>query len=504
MEEAFLRDICENPGDDAPRLVFADWLDEHGEGDRAEFIRAQCELARIEEEGDPDRAEELRGRAFALERGGRKGWTGRWLRRALPRSCGTSAWEFRRGFVEAVSLPVRVFLQHGDELFRRHPIREVRFLDIDGLDSLAGSPHLRRLKGLALHGDLRRHEGGLRTLLRSPHFPDLESLAVVAWDLSRALASLAACPRLEPGRLEVHGPLLGSGLPALFDSPLARRVTDLRLHNLGPLQTGVFQALAASRLAGALHHLHLAHGSRHELSPRPEGPAPGVVGRLLGRLTSRLAGPDPRPDRAGLLRLLANLRTLRIFSVSLLTRVSPLLDEARAVYLRDLDLNQSPCLDRSQPGEAGGLRHRAGLARLALAGHGIGDSGIAALAAAPFADGLVALDLTGNGLAARAVRGLVDGLGVDGFGRLRRLDLRNNPLGSVGVSRLVDSPLADRLWWLDLRNTQLDDAAALALAASARRWPRLAWLDLRNNSLLTATREQLRAAFGPAVRYDRW
>lgn len=36
---AFLRRICESPGDDLPRLVFADWLDEQGEAERAEGIR---------------------------------------------------------------------------------------------------------------------------------------------------------------------------------------------------------------------------------------------------------------------------------------------------------------------------------------------------------------------------------------------------------------------------------------------------------------------------------
>ena len=43
--DAFLATILENPDDDAPRLVFADWLDEHGDSERAEFIRVQIELA---------------------------------------------------------------------------------------------------------------------------------------------------------------------------------------------------------------------------------------------------------------------------------------------------------------------------------------------------------------------------------------------------------------------------------------------------------------------------
>ena len=47
--EPFLRAICAAPEDDAPRLVFADWLDEAGDPDRAEFIRLHIQLAR-----DPD------------------------------------------------------------------------------------------------------------------------------------------------------------------------------------------------------------------------------------------------------------------------------------------------------------------------------------------------------------------------------------------------------------------------------------------------------------------
>ncbi len=49
-EEAFLEDIRSAPEDDAPRLVYADWLEDHPspltEG-RAEFIRLQCALARL-------------------------------------------------------------------------------------------------------------------------------------------------------------------------------------------------------------------------------------------------------------------------------------------------------------------------------------------------------------------------------------------------------------------------------------------------------------------------
>ena len=41
--DALFRTICEHPRDDMPRLVYADWLQENGQPERAEFIRLQCE-----------------------------------------------------------------------------------------------------------------------------------------------------------------------------------------------------------------------------------------------------------------------------------------------------------------------------------------------------------------------------------------------------------------------------------------------------------------------------
>jgi uncharacterized protein (TIGR02996 family) len=64
-ERAFLEAIREAP-DDAPRLVYADWLDDHGGPDgaaRAELIRVQCALASLPEDdlGRPALAEREKG-----------------------------------------------------------------------------------------------------------------------------------------------------------------------------------------------------------------------------------------------------------------------------------------------------------------------------------------------------------------------------------------------------------------------------------------------------------
>lgn len=48
-QDALLAEILANPADDVCRLVYADWLDENGQPERAEFIRVQCQIARIEE-----------------------------------------------------------------------------------------------------------------------------------------------------------------------------------------------------------------------------------------------------------------------------------------------------------------------------------------------------------------------------------------------------------------------------------------------------------------------
>jgi uncharacterized protein (TIGR02996 family) len=44
---ALLKAVCENPEQDVPRLILADYWEEHGEPERAEFVRVQVELARL-------------------------------------------------------------------------------------------------------------------------------------------------------------------------------------------------------------------------------------------------------------------------------------------------------------------------------------------------------------------------------------------------------------------------------------------------------------------------
>src|SRR5262245_403802 len=74
--DAFLADIIEHPDDDAPRLIYADWLDEHGDEARAEFIRVQIELSRAPDM-DEARRDALEAREAALLRRHAEEWRAR-------------------------------------------------------------------------------------------------------------------------------------------------------------------------------------------------------------------------------------------------------------------------------------------------------------------------------------------------------------------------------------------------------------------------------------------
>src|SRR5262245_54253983 len=93
-EEAFLDDVVANPDDVAPRLIYADWLDDAGQSPRAEFIRVQHALADLPP-GDPRRTPLLKRQGDLLA-----DHEDQW-RASLPELDGVDWADFSRGFVEA-------------------------------------------------------------------------------------------------------------------------------------------------------------------------------------------------------------------------------------------------------------------------------------------------------------------------------------------------------------------------------------------------------------------
>jgi uncharacterized protein (TIGR02996 family) len=102
-DDAFLQAILESPDDDTPRLVYADYLEEHGDPDRAEFIHVQVALAALPP--DDPRRKQLGDRERRLLEGHQQEWLGP-LRPSL------SGWAFRRGLLDAITVPAATYLLH--------------------------------------------------------------------------------------------------------------------------------------------------------------------------------------------------------------------------------------------------------------------------------------------------------------------------------------------------------------------------------------------------------
>jgi uncharacterized protein (TIGR02996 family) len=138
--DALLRAICTDPDDDTPRLVFADWLQEHGDEDRAEFVRAQVRHAALLRNAAPD-ANNLAGRA----RGHWERHKREWLAE-LPRVAGVT-WHdaFFRGMVECATVSSDAVLVRNAATVFGQPLRH---LVIDYFEGETGFSALRGLSGL--------------------------------------------------------------------------------------------------------------------------------------------------------------------------------------------------------------------------------------------------------------------------------------------------------------------------------------------------------------------
>ena len=120
IQENFMADICEHPDDDTPRLIFADWLEEHGttdaERERAEFIRLQCGHGTTD---TPENIAKIERRIQGLQRLYDRKWT-----KDLPQNRHLHYF-FARGFVHAVHGTAGLIQSHMDRLFSCAPIDHV-------------------------------------------------------------------------------------------------------------------------------------------------------------------------------------------------------------------------------------------------------------------------------------------------------------------------------------------------------------------------------------------
>ena len=323
--EPFLATILDAPYEDAPRLVYADWLEEQGDP-RAEFIRVQCERSRLPAD-DPefnDQRERLEDRESKLLLAYGDGWRAEipeWARK----NC-----EFERGFVHHVNIRTDWQHHYGLVLSRAAPIDKITLQNVAGCAiEFADGPQLRHYAGLVIL-DQQMEYDDLRELMRSSAVTEpLRSLQFMgiggkfgdtgALEVSLA-PGLTNLTRLELVRCNVGH----RGIDRLSASEFVKKVTWLDLSD-NELTDDCIWLLAHSEWSRPITHLFLNRNQIHNIGVQGMVESPHLANLTHLELDYNFLG-----DRAArlLIERFPNLRHLSIEHNSL--TVSGCLDLQRA------------------------------------------------------------------------------------------------------------------------------------------------------------------------------
>jgi uncharacterized protein (TIGR02996 family) len=160
--DALLHAIGEHPEEDTPRLMYADWLEENGDADRADFVRNQVALGRFDL-NDPDRAPLVRKNARYLTN------NVPYWRSLLPQVPKVDWGDFNRGLIEEVQAQTEEpIVRHAAAIFAVPGIHVLRLRWLNRGDTLARVPQLSRLRALRMVAG-RTQSPELRALFASPH-----------------------------------------------------------------------------------------------------------------------------------------------------------------------------------------------------------------------------------------------------------------------------------------------------------------------------------------------
>jgi uncharacterized protein (TIGR02996 family) len=410
-EEAFHEAILESPDDDSPRLVYADWLQEHGDdaaaAARAEFIRLQIEHARLDED-DYWRRQDFRRREEALVAEHGAAW-----RAELPAWTRCETCWFRRGFVALVSASAVQFSHEGAELRRCVPLEGVR------------------LRGLAHYWGIPKGPefAGLR-LLNLSHEDDDELLS------PSDVCALANSPQL--GNLEVLSLALqewisDGGLRGVARGGWPQRENEPRLESLRELYLGCchITAVGLEELANSPHRDRLT--------------TLDVYGNRIGA------------RGASLLRAFPNLAALQASNLG--AGVSTLMSSPHLRSLRSLWL-EMPSHKQMGVEALAACPYLSGLRALELTSNRLDDRAAFLLAGSPHLSNLTHLDLFDNAITDAGAEALAHSPHLS---QLVTLNLRANRIGDSGARALALSPCLTNLRALDLNQNEVESAAAAVL-----------------------------------------
>lgn len=548
-EEAFLQAIRETPDDDAPRLIYADWLEEQGGSSRAaraNFIRIQCRLAELPED-DPVR-DRLEDESADLLAEHEHEWT-------EPLHGIAEDWRFSRGFVEHIRIRGENLLTHAESLFDFAPLSSLHLLispnDVPPLAAcsqlrwvskldfsrchlndrtlqhLLSSPYLERLTSLNLSGN-GINTPGLRALVESSLFARLRLLDMsrnigIGGNAARLLAQANPLNHLETLNLAgTNLPL--NGLYELLQSPNLSRLSNLNVSRVGyRWGAEVFRSsnLSDFPVPSQLRTLDVSEIPLHRANLRPlltslsaENLRALYLARCFHEHTDvELLARSPALKNVTLLDLARN----NLGAAGVLA----LADSPNAASLTHLNLSHNNIRDTGAKAVAASA-HVTRLQKLNLDGNGIGGPGVKILVESANLDHVRTLCLAGNFIGSDSVRALAESehlrrlIWLDlsdayleedsarilasspSLAHLTTLLLKKNHLSDGGAKALAQSPHLTRLSTLDLNDNRIGKAGAEALAAAE--WRRMRNLDLRGNVFTDAQESLLRNRFGNAVQ----
>lgn len=300
--EGFIRDIRESPEDDTPRLIFADWLEDHGDEARAEFIRLQCELER----GDPfaPGRRALLVREFEMVR--RHGEN--WIRQdgLAEHIEPASLWHhppktrFRRGFVDrAWFLNPSRSLAAAPALFARAPITGIHLHDTYDIPEERQTWFMNTYMNVYLReigvGHIARREPGgtdfpepeeFRRLVAAPPFVGLRALSPGGMYGDRRhlriLADSPAAAHLRELNLGGSACVVGGAWGELADAPNLAGLEYLRIDDCHLRREGLRLLVASPHLKGLRRLSFEADPDRGAVGPEGIGLlcSPGAFPRL--------------------------------------------------------------------------------------------------------------------------------------------------------------------------------------------------------------------------------
>jgi uncharacterized protein (TIGR02996 family) len=453
--------ICANPDDDTARLVYADWLDEHGNPKRAAYIRDKIEQHRFETEDSaantlsefleylPETGQEridwaatdsaLGAHRTAARRFEKLRSPLSYKGEGVPRVKGAEVSGWVRGFYYHVRVTDGDrFLARADELFRAAPITSIDFQSFTGEQArdFVNAGHLARVRELEFGSDIaaealrafgvHRDAAGVHTLDFGGNGTTDQITALAAGKHWTGLHTFS----LFDAEGEDGGPT-GDELAELFARPWFRGVRKLKAWACGLSADNVG---VIARNCPELRELDVA------LNP------------------IRAAGATALAES----KTLRNLRHLDVGSCDInngealaTLMISPKLPALAVLKANNNYARGASAKGLARPGRGPGLR--------ALELSELGWRAAEALAANPAFAGLWSLGMGGCELGDGGVEQFCRGAA---FERLTMLDVSRTHFGSAGAQALAAWPGAASLQWLDVSGNTIGAAGARALIES--------------------------------------